>query len=222
MGAFVWAGGVLFVGALAFCGYTYAVTWAAAGPFSAQAAVIDAALFSVFALHHSLFAREAVKRRLARLVPEALLRSTYVWLASVLLIGVCVLWQPAGGEIYRHTGIAAVVHAAAQLFGIAIIAQAVRTIDPLELAGIRRHPDTEVLQIAGPYRWVRHPLYSGWLLLTFGAAHLTGDRVIFAGISTFYLLIAMPFEERSLRSSFGGAYDDYTRRVRYRLIPYVY
>jgi protein-S-isoprenylcysteine O-methyltransferase Ste14 len=78
------------------------------------------------------------------------------------------------------------------------------------------------LQITGPYHWVRHPLYSGWLLVTFGAAHMTGDRLIFAGISTLYLLIAMPFEERSLRMSFGPAYEAYTRRVRCRLIPYVY
>jgi len=92
----------------------------------------------------------------------------------------------------------------------------------LELAGIRRHAAAESLQIVGPYRWVRHPLYSGWLLLTFGPAHMTGDRLLFAGISTLYLLIAMPFEERSLRKSFGAAYGEYARRVRYRIVPYVY
>ena len=131
-------------------------------------------------------------------------------------------WQPIGGEVFRQSGVPAVLHGAAQLAGVLIIVLAVRTIDPLELAGIRRHSGAESLQIVGPYRWVRHPLYSGWLLLTFGAAHMTGDRLIFAGISTFYLLIAMPFEERSLRTSFGAAYDDYARHVRYRLIPYVY
>ena len=51
---------------------------------------------------------------------------------------------------------------------------------------------------------------------------MTGDRLIFAGISTLYLLIAMPFEERSLQMSFGKAYEDYTRQVPYRVIPYVY
>jgi protein-S-isoprenylcysteine O-methyltransferase Ste14 len=69
---------------------------------------------------------------------------------------------------------------------------------------------------------VRHPIYSGWLLLTFGAAHMTGDRLFFAGISTFYLLVAMPFEERSLVTSFGPEYEAYRRQVRYRLVPYVY
>jgi methanethiol S-methyltransferase len=217
-----WLGGAMFVGSLAFCAYSYAVTWARPAGFAPAAAGVDVLLFSVFALHHSLFAREPVKLRLSAVVPEPMLRSTYVWIASLLLGGVCLGWQTVGGDLYHHTGVLAALHAGAQIAGVAIIALAVRTIDPLELAGIRRHPGTDALQIVGPYRWVRHPLYSGWLLLTFGAAHMTGDRLIFAGISTFYLLIAMPFEERSLQLSFGGAYQDYKRRVRYRLVPYVY
>ena len=222
MTAFVWAGGTIFVTALALTGYTFGVTWGRVLPFDAAAVAIDSALFSVFALHHSLFARDSVKRRLTSLVSEPLLRSVYVWLASLLLIAVRLLWQPVGGELYRHTGVAAVLHAIVQLAGVLVIVGAVRVIDPLELAGIRRHASADALQIAGPYRHVRHPIYSGWLLLTFGAAHMTGDRLIFAGISTVYLLIAMPFEERSLRTSFGEEYERYTRQVTYRVIPYVY
>jgi methanethiol S-methyltransferase len=222
MTAFVWIGGALFVSALAYSGYSYMLAWSRVTAFHPGAVAFDAALFSVFALHHSLFARDGVKRWLSSAVPEPMLRSVYVWIASVLLIAVCVFWRPAGGDVYHHTGVLAVVHAAAQLAGLLIIIQAVRTIDPLELAGIRRHPAAESLQIVGPYRWVRHPVYSGWVLLTFGMAHMTGDRLIFAGISTLYLLIAMPLEERSLRMSFGAAYEDYTRQVRYRIVPYVY
>jgi len=222
MTTFVWAGGALFVGALALCGYSFAFVWSRPAAFDATAAVADTLLFSVFALHHSLFARDWAKRWLSRVVPEPMLRSAYVWIASALLIAVCLAWQPIGGEVVHHTGISAVLHVAAQLAGILIIVLAVRTIDPLELAGIRRHSGSDSLQVAGLYRWVRHPLYSGWLLLTWGPVHMTGDRLIFAGISLLYLLVAMPFEERSLRTSFGDAYDDYKRRVRYRLIPYLY
>ena len=222
MTAFVWGGGVMFVTALALTGYTFAVTWAQVRPFDAVAVALDSALFTVFALHHSVFAREPVKRRLTALLPEPLLRSVYVWLASLLLIAVCLAWRPVGGELYALRGLPRYALAAAQLLGVAIIAGAVRVIDPLELAGIRQHSGSDALQIVGPYRWVRHPIYLGWLLVTFGAAHMTGDRLIFAGISTMYLLIAMPFEERSLRMSFGEAYNDYTRRVRYRIVPYVY
>jgi protein-S-isoprenylcysteine O-methyltransferase Ste14 len=223
MSAFVWLGGAIFAGALGFCGYSYAVTWSHGGAFSPLAVAFDVALFSVFALHHSLFARDGVKRALSRAIPESALRSTYVWIASLLLIAVCLAWRPVGGEVYAHHGLLAIAHGAIQLAGVIITALAVRTIDPLELAGIRSSsPSADVLQIRGPYLWVRHPIYSGWLLLTFGAAHMTGDRLIFAGISTIYLLIAMPFEERSLRLSFGASYDDYKRRVRYRIVPYVY
>ncbi len=222
--AFVWAGGALFVAALAYCAYSYAFPWGRGAAFDLRAIGIDAALFSAFAVHHSLFARDAVKQWVARAVPGELLRSVYVWIASALLITMCALWQPIGVDMYRQTGLLAAIHAGIQLIGVALIARSVRAIDPLELAGIRRESPTAEpsLQTGGPYRWVRHPLYSGWLLLTFGAAHMTGDRLFFAGIALIYLLIAMPFEERSLLTSFGRTYDDYRRIVRYRLVPYVY
>jgi protein-S-isoprenylcysteine O-methyltransferase Ste14 len=69
---------------------------------------------------------------------------------------------------------------------------------------------------------VRHPVYLGWLLATFGAAHMTGDRLAFAGISALYLVIAMPIEERALRRSFGETYASYEQRVRWRIVPYLY
>jgi len=179
-------------------------------------------LFTAFAAHHSVFAREPVQRWLTGFVPQPLLRSAYVWIASALLLVVCAAWQPIGGEVYHAQGWRAVLHAVIQLAGLLVIAGAVRTIDALELAGIRAHSTRPSLQIIGPYRWVRHPLYLGWLLATFGAAHMTGDRLIFAGISTFYLVIAVPFEERSLVASFGDEYTQYQRQVRWRMLPYVY
>jgi methanethiol S-methyltransferase len=221
-GLFVWLGGAMFVCALAYCAYSYAFPWGRTLPFAPTSIAADAALFTVFALHHSLFAREAVKRLTARVLPDALVRSVYVWLASLLLVAVCAAWRPVGAEVYHHTGALAIVHSVVQLAGAIIIVRTVRLIDPLELAGIRLHSDAEALQIVGPYRWVRHPIYAGWLLLTFGAAYMTGDRLTFAAISTLYLLIAMPFEERSLRKSFGEKYDEYRQLVPYRLVPFVY
>src|SRR5215467_6276820 len=221
----VWAGGGVFVLALAFCAYSYAFTWGNPAPFNGAAMAVDAVLFTLFALHHSVFAREPVKRWMSHTVPEPLLRSLYVWLASLLLIATCAAWQPVGGELYHHTGVLAAAHGALQLAGAAIIVQSVRAIDALELAGIHQPPpmtDAVTLQIGGPYGWVRHPIYLGWFLLTFGAAHMTGDRLFFAAIAAVYLLIAMPFEERSLRTSFGERYVEYERLVRYRVVPYVY
>jgi protein-S-isoprenylcysteine O-methyltransferase Ste14 len=72
------------------------------------------------------------------------------------------------------------------------------------------------------YGLVRHPLYLGWTMCVFGAAHMTGDRLGFAIITTAYLVVAVPWEERSLRRSFGEDYDRYVRTVRWRIVPFIY
>ena len=221
--AFVWAGGALFVGSLAYCAWWYLfalssvpgdVRWSALG--------IDALLLGIFALHHSVLARESVKARVSRIVPEPLVRSVYVWTASLLLILVCAWWAPIGGELYHGRRWQAFAHAAVQLYGVWLIARSVRGIDPLELAGIRREAARGPLQIGGPYALVRHPLYFGWVLAVFGTAHMTGDRLAFAAITTLYLVIAIRWEERSLVRSFGEDYLRYTRQVRWRIVPFIY
>jgi methanethiol S-methyltransferase len=182
----------------------------------------DTGLLTLFALHHSLFARNRVKAWMVRVVPARLERSVYVWIASALLILVCTRWRRVGGTIYDIAGWRAVAHAGLQLFGVWLIARSVAGIDPLELAGIREQASRGGLQTTGPYGWVRHPLYLGWVLAVFGAAHMTGDRVAFAVITTLYLMVAVPWEERSLREGFGDEYRAYQRRVRWRIVPYVF
>jgi len=219
---FMWLGGALFAASLAVCGFYYLFVWGSASDGHLGAAAPNALLFGLFAAHHSLFARERMKARLARLVPEHLRRSVYVWTASVLLLLVCALWQPVGGEVYHVTGPRAFGHALVQLAGVGLIAASVAAIDPLEMAGIRPPTVHGALQITGPYRWVRHPLYLGWMLASFGAAHMTGDRLAFAAITSIYLIAAVPWEERSLRQSFGHDYAEYARRVKWRMVPFVY
>ena len=60
------------------------------------------------------------------------------------------------------------------------------------------------------------------MLASFGAAHMTGDRLAFAAITSIYLIAAVPWEERSLRQSFGEDYATYARRVKWRIVPFVY
>ena len=79
-----------------------------------------------------------------------------------------------------------------------------------------------VFKTIGPYGWVRHPIYSGWFLLVFATSPMTGTRLLFAVTSSVYLLLAIPFEERSLLATTAGAYDQYRQRVRWKLIPGVY
>lgn len=218
-------GGALFVGSLALTGWWYFVALARPSPAGGLAPLlVDALLVTIFALHHSLFARESVKRALT-VVPPTMIRSFYVWIASILLTLVVVLWRPIGGDLYAVTGPRAVAHALLQAFGLLLMARAVAGLDPLELAGIRQAaaaPRMPPLQIGGPYRIVRHPLYFGWVLTFFGAAHMTGDRLAFAALTTIYLALAVPFEERSLMQSFGGEYQRYRERVRWRIVPFIY
>jgi protein-S-isoprenylcysteine O-methyltransferase Ste14 len=225
---FVWLGGAVFVIALGASVYRYLVSWAVsavpgAGGLGAVSSVAgDTALLTVFATHHSLFARDAVKGRVERLVPRRLLRSSYVWTASLLLLAVLILWAPVGGDMYQVSGIGAMALALVQLSGVILIARSVATIDPLDLAGIRARSRHEALQVSGPYRIVRHPLSLGWVLALFGAAHMTGDRLTFAVVTTVYLAIAVPWEERSLVATFGADYVRYQRMVPWRIVPYVY
>jgi len=221
--AFVWLGGGVFVASLAYCMWWYLFVLATVRPgLSWPALAIDVVLLSIFSVHHSVLAREGVKARIARRLPADLLRSVYVWTASLLLIVVCACWAPVGGDLYRIAGPWAVANAGIQLYGIWLIAQSVRGIDPLELAGIRRERARGPLQVGGPYALVRHPLYFGWVLAVFGAAHMTGDRLAFAALTTLYLVIAVPWEERSLVKSFGEDYRRYARRVRWRIVPFIY
>ena len=76
--------------------------------------------------------------------------------------------------------------------------------------------------VTGVYRLVRHPLYFAWALMVFGAPTMTATRATFAVISTLYLALAIPWEERSLVDVFGSDYEQYRQRVRWRMIPFLY
>jgi len=220
---FVCAGGGVFVASLAVCTWWYLGPLGDSRPFAGASPIVaDISMFSAFALHHSIFARDRVKRAVGRVVPDSLMRSLYVWIASLLLIIVCVLWRRIGGTLYRVEGALAIASVAVQLLGVYLIAQSVAGLDPLELAGIHGPGQNGGLQITGPYRLVRHPLYLGWALALFGHQHMKGDRLAFALISTIYLILAIPLEEAALVASFGDAYRRYQTRVRWRMLPYVF
>jgi methanethiol S-methyltransferase len=187
---------------------------------------IDLLLFGVFAGHHSLFARDGVKRWLTRRIVAPLERSVYVWTASTLFLVVCLAWRPVpGGELFELMSWRAWLIRGVQAFGLLLIARSAGILDALELAGIRQVQGTvrtSEFRIVGPYRWVRHPLYLGWMLFVFSAPAMSVDRLAFAVISTVYLLVAIPWEERSLVASLGDAYRAYKRQVRWRVVPFVY
>ena len=228
-------GGLLFfVEALIYFVYRYAVVFGRelTGTSDPRAIVVDVTLFTVFALHHSLFARDTIRKRITRSV-GVLERSTYVWLASALFIAVCAWWQPVAGAMWRiDEPAAAWLLRAAQLVGVWLTLRSALMIDFLELAGLRQVDDRQAVRsnlgdpatfkTSGPYGWVRHPIYAGWFLLVFAVPSMTMTRFVFAVTSSLYLLIAIPFEERSLRSSSAGAYEQYMKQVRWKLLPHVF
>ena len=232
--AFAWAGGALFVAALVYFLFSYAITFGeiVEGTAAPGAIAFNLVLFSAFALHHSIFARDAVRAFVRRIVFAPLERSVYVWVASLMLIGVCYAWQPVAGVAWQIQPPWNWAMVPIQLVGVWLTLRATAVIDGLELAGVRHvlNPKSQVpspksqmeFKTDGPYGWVRHPIYLGWILLVFAVGTMTMTRLVFAVISSAYIVIAIPFEERTLRAHSGGAYDDYIRRVPWRLVPRIY
>jgi len=221
-----WLGGVVFVASLGYGAYFYTVVLADASPTPAagraRAIAVNVLLFGAFALHHSVLARTAAKRWVTRVVPERLERSVYVWIASLLFAATCWCWQLVPGILYDIRGPGRWLLFAVQLTAIVLIWRAAAMIDGLELAGIRQiqgrvRPVT--FKASGPFGLVRHPIYLGWMLLVCAAPAMTINRLVFAIISSLYLLLAIPWEERSLIEAFGDRYRAYQSTVRWRIVP---
>ena len=229
---FAWTSAALFVASLLFFLYSYFVSFgstSASGTW-VQPSIVNLLLFSIFALHHSLFARAGLKRRVSAAVSPALERAVYTLISSVLFALTCWLWRDVPGVVYALPGSWRWLGYAAVIVGLIVTALGARALDVLDLAGLRqvlnsrgngfRQPTP--LRTDGLYGFVRHPVYFGWVLVVFGAPVMTMTRLTFAVISTAYLALAVPFEERSLIETFGPDYASYRKRVRWRMIPGIY
>jgi protein-S-isoprenylcysteine O-methyltransferase Ste14 len=186
-----------------------------------MALAIDAALLGLFAVQHSVMARQWFKTAWMRLVPTAVERSTYVLFSSVALILLFWKWEPMGGVIW-NVGSASGRLMLNALFaaGWLIVLAATFLIDHFDLFGLRQvwlyllgRPYTSPgFRTPGLYRFVRHPLYVGWLLVFWSAPVMTSAHLVFAIATTAYILIAIQLEERDL-VRFHTEYADYRRKV---------
>jgi methanethiol S-methyltransferase len=185
----------------------------------AEALAIDLALLAAFAVQHSGMARPAFKRWWTRVVPEAAERSTYVLLSSLALVALFVFWEPIGGVAWTApAGLAQSAVLGLYFFGWMLLLYTTFLIDHFDLFGLGRHLRRQSYrppQFRTPsvYRLVRHPLYVGWLVIFWAAPVMTVAHLVFALMTTAYILIAIRLEERDLVSAFGGDYVAYRSRT---------
>jgi protein-S-isoprenylcysteine O-methyltransferase Ste14 len=219
-----WLGALLFFLSLAYFLFSYVTRFGvpASGGDLAAPITWNVALFTGFALHHSLFAREPMRAAIARMLPQPLERSFYVWVASLMFIAVCALWRPVPGVAWRVEGPMLWALRAVLAAGIVLTLSSAVVLDIRDLAGLRPARGAIEFKTSGPYGWVRHPIYSGWFLMVFAVSPMTMTRLVFAVVSCAYLIIAIPFEERSMRTAASDRYERYVRQVPWRLVPRIY
>ena len=218
-------GALAFFFSLAYFLFSYVTTFGEPAVSGGIVAALtwNVALFTIFALHHSVFARERVRGAIASVLPQPLERSFYVWVASIMFIAVCALWRPVPGVAWRVDGPLVWGLRAVQAAGVWLTLRSAVVLDIRDLAGLRAAGGGAIeFRTSGPYGWVRHPIYTGWFLMVFAASPMTMTRLVFAVVSCAYLVVAIPFEERSMINAAAGAYERYRKQVPWRLLPRIY
>jgi protein-S-isoprenylcysteine O-methyltransferase Ste14 len=186
-----------------------------------QAVLIDALLLCMFAVPHSVMARPAFKRWWTRVIPASCERSTYVLISSLLLILMFWQWRPIVATVWHVEGWPAAMLTALFWIGWLIALVSTFQIDHFELFGLRQVVDAlrgagqrmQTLKTPLLYRLVRHPLMLGMLLAFWATAHMTAGHLLFAVMSTAYILVGVRLEERDLVAEFGETYEQYRQRV---------
>ncbi len=205
-------------GFLADAGVAHTVDSGPAG--SAWLAVpVDLGLVLLFGAQHSVMARDGFKRRLARVLPEPVERSTYVLAASLALGLVFGAWRPVPVTVWRFGGVWAALTWTVYALGWVVVIAATFMVDHLDFLGLRqaaaygRPYRAAGFTVRWMYRWVRHPLMLGLLVTFWAAPRMTAGHLLFALAGSGYIAVGVHFEERDLRHRFGADYDDYARRV---------
>jgi protein-S-isoprenylcysteine O-methyltransferase Ste14 len=183
-----------------------------------QAVVIDLGLLTLFALQHSVMARPVFKRWWTRYVPPPVERSTYVLFASACLALLFWQWRSIDVIMWDVTLLPArIALTALSLTGWAIVLASTFMIDHFELFGVaqvlsktRVKPGFRTVLL---YRVVRHPLMLGFLIAFWATPTMTGGHLLFAAVTTAYILVALQLEERDLVDDLGDTYRHYRRRV---------
>lgn len=191
------------------------------GPLG-EALLVNALLLGGFAIQHSVMARSWFKRGLTMVIPEPAERSTYVLLSSLMLILLFWQWQPMGMVVWNVESLAIQgLLLALCASGWVLVLISTFLINHFDLFGLRQvwlylrgEPYTP-LRFGTPamYKVVRHPLYLGWLFAFWMTPVMTAAHLLFAVLTTGYILVAIQFEERDLIRVHGERYREYRRSV---------
>jgi protein-S-isoprenylcysteine O-methyltransferase Ste14 len=178
----------------------------AEGPWQ-TALAIDLGLLSLFAVQHSVMARPAFKRMITRFIPVSAERSTYVLASSLALLLLFWKWAPLGGVVWDIAPSAGrMAMYAGYAFGLGLVLVSTLAINHFDLFGLRqvwlelRGQPQSKLRFVTPmlYRIVRHPLYVGWLFTFWCTPTMTATHLLFAAVTTAYILVAIRLEEADL------------------------
>lgn len=198
-----------------------------AGP-QIESLIVNVMLLGLFAVQHSVMARQGFKRWWMRIVPPSIERSTFVIMSGLVLLLLYWQWQPMPAPIWTvHNPAAATALAAISLFGWGLLVLSTFMLSHFELFGLSQvfarafGKDLPAPQFHTPllYRLVRHPIYLSFLLAFWATPRMTAGHLLFAVATTGYILIGIQLEERDLIGMFGDQYRRYRQQVG-MLIPW--
>jgi len=194
----------------------------------AEAIVVDLLLLAVFAVQHSVMARKAFKQWWTQFVPKPVERSTYALFASLALILLFWQWRPIPAVVWTIVDppIASAVIALSFL-GWLILLTSTFLINHFELFGLHQVANNLTgrpmpqprFRTPLYYKFVRHPIYMGLIIAFWAAPTMTAGHLLFAAVTTAYILVGIALEERDLIEAFGDEYRRYKTRVS-MLVPW--
>lgn len=193
-----------------------------------QALIIDLILMSIFAIQHSVMARQEFKRWWTQFVPAAVERTTYVLLASLALALLLWQWRPLPGIVWHAANPqAAMAITVISFIGWLIVLTSTFLINHFELFGLHqvannlagRPMPAPRFRMPLYYKFVRHPIYLGFIIAFWATPTMTVGHLLFAAVTTAYIAVGALLEERDLVATFGDDYRRYRQRVA-MLVPW--